>query len=103
MDLLEPLTGISTDEETQAIEGVAAVGDFHFASRAGRLDAGPVRLRRFARRPDDSVALSDIANVSLREEEGMSASAIAADLGLSAETVLMDMEIAAEIAHPAKS
>jgi len=47
--------------------------------------------------PDDEVVLSDIANVSLLADEGMSASAIATGLGLTAAEVLTDLKIAAEI------
>lgn len=47
--------------------------------------------------------LSAVAHVSLLEEEGLSVAAIAADLGLTTETVLTDIGIADKIAHPPAS
>jgi len=82
---------------------VAAAGDFHSANRIGRLDLSPsrrTRRRTVAKASDDSVLLSDVANVSLLEEEGLSVPAIAANLGLTTDAVLTDIEIADEISHP---
>jgi hypothetical protein len=102
---IEPLFGVSADEHTPTIERLGAAGDFRFASKRGRSDLSQGRQNqpRYALKPDDKVALSAIAHVSLLEEEGMSVSAIAADLGLTPEEVLTDAGIAAEICHPSRS
>ena len=49
---------------------------------------------------DDNVALSAVAHISFLEDEGLSVAVIAAELGLTAEEVLADARIAAEISHP---
>jgi hypothetical protein len=105
MDEIEPMRGLSADEPTPTIERIGAAGDFRFANRRGRADlgAGKQDRQRQAPKPDDEVALSAIAQVSLLEEEGLSVPAIAAELGLNTEQVLIDGGIAAEICHPSGS
>ena len=102
MDQLEPLHGISSDEPPPTVGSIAAVGDFHSAPRRGKFDwqrqATPNGHDQLAEAHDE-VVLSDIANVSVLAEEGLSASAIAADLGLTPAEVLTDLKIAAEICH----
>jgi hypothetical protein len=98
---IEPLQAISADEGASRIERITAAKDFRSALRRGRADLGQGRGdgRAHATKTDDEAVLSDVANVSLLEEEGKSVHAIAADLGLTAEAVLTDIAIAAGISH----
>jgi hypothetical protein len=104
MGEIEPFHRISGDENTPAIDALTAAGDFHSANKRRRTDLAP--RRRTGEEPSvdaDEVVLSDVANVSLLEEEGMSVSAIAADLGLTPEMVLADISIASKICRPTGS
>jgi hypothetical protein len=91
MDHIEPSQGISTDEGISTIESISAAGDFRFANKRGRSDSAQrKRTGQLVDHPvkaDDEVALSDVAHVSLLEEEGTSVSAVAADLGLTTAAV----------------
>lgn len=102
---IEPLHGLSEDEKTTAAGWITPAGDFRSASKRGRGDSGEGNrnAQRASPTPDDEVVLSDVAQVNLREEEGMSVDAIAADLGLTTETVRTDIAIAAAISHPQTS
>lgn len=101
MDEIEPLRRIPADERTPAPEPTTAAGDFRFAPKRGRvgITLGKPNGNKHTEGADDEVILSDVAHVSLLEEEGMSVDAIAADLGLTTEVVLTDLGIAAEICH----
>ena len=101
MDEIEPLRGISTDEQTPTLEPITAIKDFRSAYKRGRPDLSPGNPNgnRHTTRVDDEAILSDVACVSLLDEEGMSINAIAADLKLTTEEVLTDLAIAAEIRH----
>jgi hypothetical protein len=102
MDEIETFFWVSADEQTPAIERITAAGDFHFANKNRKTDLG--QGKRNGQEPavklDDNVVLSAVAHVSLREAEGMSVPVIAAELGLTAEELLADAGIAAEICHP---
>ena len=103
MDEIEPILGISNDEDVSSVAPITAAGDFRSANRRGRADLshGKRNGQKYTgKADDDEVVLSAVAHVSFLEEEGMSVNAIAADLGLTAEEVLTDMGIAAEISHP---
>jgi len=105
MDQLEPLHGISNDESPPAIGSITAAGDFHSAPRPGRFDCErPVKHpgQDHLAETHDEVVLSPVANVSLLAEEGMSAGAIAAGLGLTPAEVITDLSIAAAICHPSE-
>jgi hypothetical protein len=100
VDELEALHGISDDEPPPTIGLIAAVGDFHSAPRRGRFDFEHQGMRTrhdHVAEADDEVVLSDVANVSLLAEEGLSTTAIAADLGLTPAEVVTDLKIAAEV------
>jgi hypothetical protein len=106
VEQIEPMHGISTDETPPTIDSIAAAGDFHHAPRRGRLDldrrASQQRHDHQAQPDADQVVLSDVANVSCRAQQGMSASAIAADLGLSTAEVMTDLQIATAICDPSE-
>jgi hypothetical protein len=105
MDALEPLQRVSAQEPAPNVGTITATSDFHFADRRGRSDQEQAK-RREPKRPepqDDEVVLSDVAHVSLLEEEGLSVTAIAAGLGLSPSVVLKDIAIASEIRHAAET
>jgi hypothetical protein len=104
MDQIESLLGISGDEDVPAIEPIAAAGDFHFANKRKRIDLSQRRnSHEHAVDAHDEAVLSDVARVSLLEEEGMSVSAIATELGLTTALVLTDLGVAAQICHPSAS
>jgi len=102
MDEIETVNGPSADEHTPAIEAITPVGDFHSARKRARSDLAQStrNTQKDVLIADDEVVLSDIAHVTLLEEEGKSVSAIATDLGLTPAAVLTDLGIAAEIRHP---
>ncbi len=105
MGEIEPIHWISGDESPSNVEAITASGDFRSANKPERFDMGPSRrnAQKHLLNTEDEVILSDVAEVSLREEEGMSVTAIAADLGLTAGTVLTDIVIASAICHPSES
>ena len=90
----------SGDEDAPTVDAIGAVSDFHSASRSGRASLGLLQKSLTRLEDDDAVVLSDVAEVSLREEEGQSVSAIAADLGLTPAMVMTDLAIASVIVHP---
>jgi hypothetical protein len=76
MDELKPLFGISTVEQMPTIDPIATTGDYRFAQKNGRSDLvqGRRNGKKFAVKSDDDVVLSDVAQISLMGEEGMSVS-----------------------------
>jgi hypothetical protein len=102
MDGIEPLAGVSADELTPAIERITAAGDFRFANKNRKADLrqGKRNGQELAVKLDDNVVLSAVAHVSLLEDEGLKFAVIATELGLTAEEVVADARIAAEIFRP---
>ena len=102
MDEIEQFYGVSADEHTPAIGPITAIGDFRFANknRKANLRQGNRNGQDCVVERDDGVVLSDVAHVSLLEDEGLNVAVIATELGLTAEEVLADAGIAAEITNP---